>query len=142
MSTLRTILVMAGGTGGHIYPALAVAEAMATRGWNVVWLGSRESMESKLVPTFGYPMRLVSFGGLRGKGLLAKLLLPTRLLVAFSQAELAEVIERRLGIRFVDVAEGPAGDLAGEGAPPTRSCDISRSSPRASSRTVMPDSRT
>lgn len=86
MSTLRTILVMAGGTGGHIYPALAVAEAMATRGWNVVWLGSRESMESKLVPTFGYPMRLVSFGGLRGKGLLAKLLLPTRLLVAFSQA--------------------------------------------------------
>lgn len=82
----RTAMVMAGGTGGHIFPALAVADLLRDRGWSIVWLGAPGGMETTLVPKHGYPIELVSFGGLRGKGLLAKLLLPTRLLVAFSQA--------------------------------------------------------
>lgn len=80
-----TLLVMAGGTGGHVMPALAVADWLRARGWNVVWLGSRAGMEADLVPKRGYPMRFIRFSGLRGKGLLRALLLPFNLLVAVAQ---------------------------------------------------------
>ena len=82
----NTLMVMAGGTGGHVFPALAVADELAARGWRIVWLGARAGMEATLVPKHGYPMAWVNFSGLRGKGLLAKLLLPYRLLVAFWQS--------------------------------------------------------
>lgn len=86
--TARTpcALVMAGGTGGHIFPGLAVAEALRARGWRVHWLGAPGSMESRLVPPRGFPLEPVAFGGLRGKGLLTKALLPLNLLRAFWQA--------------------------------------------------------
>ncbi len=77
---------MAGGTGGHIFPGLAVAEALRARGWRVHWLGAPGSMESRLVPPRGFPLEAVQFGGLRGKGLLTKLLLPLNLLRAFWQS--------------------------------------------------------
>jgi UDP-N-acetylglucosamine--N-acetylmuramyl-(pentapeptide) pyrophosphoryl-undecaprenol N-acetylglucosamine transferase len=81
---------MAGGTGGHIFPGLAVAEALRERGWRVHWLGGRgsvgrPSMESQLVPARGLPFDSIDFGGLRGKGVLTLALLPLRLLRAFWQ---------------------------------------------------------
>ncbi len=79
-------LIMAGGTGGHIFPGLAVAEALRERGWRVHWLGAPASMESRLVPPRGFPLETIDFGGVRGKGLVTLALLPLRLLRAFWQA--------------------------------------------------------
>ncbi len=64
----RTALVMAGGTGGHVFPALALANLLRTDGWRVVWLGTKVGMEAHFVPKAGYPLETVSMGGLRGKG--------------------------------------------------------------------------
>ena len=82
----RSILIMAGGTGGHIFPALAVADVLRAQGWHVTWMGAPNSMEAELVPKHGYEMAWVRFSGLRGKGLLRKLLLPLNLLVALGQS--------------------------------------------------------
>ena len=90
----RTLMVMAGGTGGHVYPALAVADALRARGWNVFWLGTRAGLEARVVPAAGIDMVWVSMGGVRGKGLLKKLLLPAMLLVAFWQS-LSAILARR-----------------------------------------------
>jgi UDP-N-acetylglucosamine--N-acetylmuramyl-(pentapeptide) pyrophosphoryl-undecaprenol N-acetylglucosamine transferase len=90
----RTLMVMAGGTGGHVYPALAVADALRTRGWDVFWLGTKNGLEARVVPAAGIDMVWVSMGGVRGKGLLKKLLLPAMLLVAFGQS-LAAIMQRR-----------------------------------------------
>ena len=82
----RTLMIMAGGTGGHIFPALSVADYVKAHGWNVVWLGSRAGMEAKLVPARGYPMAWIRFSGLRRRGPLAKAILPVNLLIAFWQS--------------------------------------------------------
>jgi len=80
------VLVMAGGTGGHIFPGLAVAEALRERGWRVHWLGAPDSMESRLVPPRGFVLETIAFGGVRGKGPMTLLLLPLRLQRAFWQS--------------------------------------------------------
>jgi UDP-N-acetylglucosamine--N-acetylmuramyl-(pentapeptide) pyrophosphoryl-undecaprenol N-acetylglucosamine transferase len=84
--TQKCALVMAGGTGGHIFPGLAVAEALRDAGWRVHWLGAPASMESELVPPRGFAFEAVQFGGVRGKGLQTLALLPFKLLRAFWQS--------------------------------------------------------
>jgi UDP-N-acetylglucosamine--N-acetylmuramyl-(pentapeptide) pyrophosphoryl-undecaprenol N-acetylglucosamine transferase len=100
---MRTLLVMAGGTGGHIMPGLAVADHLKALGWRVVWMGSPDGMEARLVPMRGYEIAWVRFSALRGKGLLRKLLLPLNLLRGFRQAR-REI--RRIG---PDVVLGMGG---------------------------------
>ena len=102
----RTLLITAGGTGGHVFPGLAVAEAMRAAGWRVVWLGAKSGLEARLVPARGYEMAWVRASALRGKALLAKLLLPMNLLVAFWQSARAILRHRP------DVVLGMGGYVA------------------------------
>lgn len=83
---MKTLMIMAGGTGGHIFPGIAVAETLRAQGWRIVWLGSPVGMEARIVPPRGYEMVWVRFGALRGKGVLRKLMLPLNLLSGFVQA--------------------------------------------------------
>jgi len=106
MSASRTILVMAGGTGGHIMPGLAVADALHARGWRVVWLGNPQKMEGRLVPARGYAMAASDFQGVRGKGATALLSLPVRLLRACAQ------VWRHFSAVRPDVVLGMGGYIA------------------------------
>lgn len=85
----RTLLIMAGGTGGHIMPGLAVAHEMKARGWSVSWLGHPERMEGRLVPPQGIDLVPLRFAGVRGKGAAGLLKLPFTLLRACWQARAA-----------------------------------------------------
>lgn len=115
---VRCALVMAGGTGGHIFPGLAVAQALRDRGWRVHWLGAPDSMESRLVPERGFALEQVQFGGVRGKGLLTLALLPMKLLRAFWQS--LQVVRRVkpdvvLGLGgYITFPGGMMGVLAGK----------------------------
>ncbi|MCB1773037.1 MAG: undecaprenyldiphospho-muramoylpentapeptide beta-N-acetylglucosaminyltransferase [Gammaproteobacteria bacterium] len=87
------ITIMAGGTGGHVFPALAVAHELAGRGWQVSWLGTPDSFESRVVPQHGFELDTIAAFRLRGQGLLDRLLAPVRLLRAMWQAQ--SVLRRR-----------------------------------------------
>ncbi|MGB6242900.1 MAG: undecaprenyldiphospho-muramoylpentapeptide beta-N-acetylglucosaminyltransferase [Castellaniella sp.] len=104
--TQPVILIMAGGTGGHIMPGLAVANALRTQGWQVLWLGDPNRMEGRLVPAQGIELLPLHFGGVRGKGVLALLKLPFTLGMACLQ------VRRLLRQRRPDVVLGMGGYAA------------------------------
>ncbi len=82
----RVAMIMAGGTGGHVYPALAVAESLRDQGWRVFWLGTREGMEARIAGERGFEMAWIKFAGVRGKGVLRLVTLPIQILAAFWQS--------------------------------------------------------
>lgn len=103
------IMIMAGGTGGHVFPALAVAHRLRDAGHMVSWLGTKKGIEARLVPEAGFPIDWLSVSGLRGKGLLSLLLAPYMLLKACWQAS---IIIRQ---RQPDVVLGLGGFASGPG---------------------------
>ncbi len=105
---------MAGGTGGHVFPALAVALWLKENGWDVSWLGTQKGLESKVVPEHGIDIDWLSVAGVRGKGLLSKLASAFKLIKACGQAF---IILRR---RKPDVVLGMGGFVAGPGGLMTR----------------------
>jgi UDP-N-acetylglucosamine--N-acetylmuramyl-(pentapeptide) pyrophosphoryl-undecaprenol N-acetylglucosamine transferase len=103
------VLIMAGGTGGHVFPALSVAKALRDRGVEVVWLGVPASMESRLVPASGFPIEWVRVKGIRGKGVGAWVMAPLRIMNAVVQAM---AVLRRVRPRAV---LGAGGYVSGPG---------------------------
>lgn len=110
---MTRIVIMAGGTGGHVFPALAVAQELQRRGAEVSWLGTRHGIEAELVPQAGIAIDYITIAGLRGKGALGWLLAPLRLLRALWQALL--VLRRRAPAAVLGLggfASGPGGVAA------------------------------
>ncbi len=105
----KRIVIMAGGTGGHVFPALAVAQSLAEKGWQVSWLGTRKGLESRVVPENGIEIDWLSVSGVRGKGIMAKLKAVLTLAKACTQA--LRVLRRRKP----DVVLGMGGFVAGPG---------------------------
>ncbi len=103
------VMIMAGGTGGHVYPGLAVADELMALGAEVIWLGTREGIESRLVPAAGIPVAWISISGLRGKSLAKRLLSPFRLALAVMQAAIALLRHRPMAVL------GMGGFVAGPG---------------------------
>jgi UDP-N-acetylglucosamine--N-acetylmuramyl-(pentapeptide) pyrophosphoryl-undecaprenol N-acetylglucosamine transferase len=83
---MSTLMVMAGGTGGHVYPAMAVADQLKSEGWNIVWLATEGGMENRLIAGKGYGVEVIRMRGVRGKGLLRKLAAPLQVLTACLQS--------------------------------------------------------
>jgi UDP-N-acetylglucosamine--N-acetylmuramyl-(pentapeptide) pyrophosphoryl-undecaprenol N-acetylglucosamine transferase len=110
---MSKVLIMAGGTGGHIFPGLAVADLLVEANWEVCWLGTKERMEAQLVPEHGYNIRFIDVAGVRGNGLKRLLLAPLMILRSIFQA--IKVIKQEkptVVIGFGGFASGPGGIAA------------------------------
>ena len=92
MKLNKKILVIAGGTGGHIYPGIAIADYLKAKGWSITWLGTSHGMENKLIEKKPYAKAMIDINGIRGKGLLSWIKLPFILCIAFIQC--AKVIRK------------------------------------------------
>lgn len=109
----RAILIMAGGTGGHVYPALAVADRLKAKGFSLCWLGTGRGLEARVVPAQGYPLARITVSGIRGKGPWRRLLAPPMLLIALWQA--LRVLRRVRPVAALGMggfASGPGGVAA------------------------------
>ncbi|OON39949.1 undecaprenyldiphospho-muramoylpentapeptide beta-N-acetylglucosaminyltransferase [Izhakiella australiensis] len=114
----KRLMVMAGGTGGHVFPGLAVAHHLMAQGWQVRWLGTADRMEADLVPKHGIEIDFIRISGLRGKGLKAQLLAPVRIINAIRQAR--AIMQRWKP----DVVLGMGGYVSGPGGVAAWSCGI------------------
>lgn len=109
---MKRVLILAGGTGGHVFPALAVAETLREQGFSVTWVGTRKGIEAKVVPAAGFPMEWITIQGLRRESLLDWVRLPFRLLYAMWQAfRVLRRIKPHVALAMGGFASGP-GALA------------------------------
>jgi len=110
---MSTLMIMAGGTGGHVYPALAVAHTLKSDGVNVFWLGTRQGIEARVVPENGFDVEWISISGVKGRGLFALVTAPFKILYAMIQT--ASIIYRRrpeAALGMGGFASGPGGLVA------------------------------
>ncbi|HDO33525.1 MAG TPA: UDP-N-acetylglucosamine--N-acetylmuramyl-(pentapeptide) pyrophosphoryl-undecaprenol N-acetylglucosamine transferase, partial [Chromatiales bacterium] len=113
MNAARPVLIMAGGTGGHVFPALAVAEVLRADGIPVLWMGTRRGLEARVVPKAGIPMIRIRVGGLRGKRVTVRLAAPFMLGLALFQALLVMVRRRPCAVLGMGgYSAGPGGVAA------------------------------
>lgn len=106
---MKRIVIMAGGTGGHVFPALAVAQSLMEKGWQVSWLGTQKGLEARVIPEHGIDIDWLAVAGVRGKGMLAKITAVFKLFKACLQA--AQILRKRKP----DVVLGMGGFVAGPG---------------------------
>jgi UDP-N-acetylglucosamine--N-acetylmuramyl-(pentapeptide) pyrophosphoryl-undecaprenol N-acetylglucosamine transferase len=117
-SKVRKVMVMAGGTGGHVFPALAVAQELRRRGWQIDWLGTERGIEARIVPAADIPLHLLPITGVRGKGITALLRAPWKITAAVLRA-------RRLFKSLQpDLVLGMGGYVAGPGGIAARTMNI------------------
>ncbi|NUR22357.1 glycosyltransferase, partial [Frateuria sp.] len=113
MSANRPVLIMAGGTGGHIFPGLAVADVLRSQGVPVAWLGAAGGMETRVVPAHGIELHTVAVGGLRGKGLKTRLLAPLMLARALlASRRVLRSVRPRSVLSMGGYVAGPGGVAA------------------------------
>lgn len=109
----KTLLVMAGGTGGHVFPGLAVADRLKAQGWTIHWLGTADRMEAELVPAHGYPISFIDIQGVRGNGIKRLLVSPYRIVKSVLQARrVLKTIRPDVVLGMGGFASGPGGVAA------------------------------
>lgn len=109
----KTLLVMAGGTGGHVFPGLAVADRLKAQGWTIHWLGTADRMEAELVPAHGYPISFIDIQGVRGNGIKRLLVAPYRIVKSVLQARrVLKSIRPDVVLGMGGFASGPGGVAA------------------------------
>ncbi|AUT43192.1 MULTISPECIES: undecaprenyldiphospho-muramoylpentapeptide beta-N-acetylglucosaminyltransferase [Aeromonas] len=109
----KTLLVMAGGTGGHVFPGLAVADRLKAQGWTIHWLGTADRMEAELVPAHGYPISFIDIQGVRGNGIKRLLAAPYRVIKSVLQArQVLKTIQPDVVLGMGGFASGPGGVAA------------------------------
>ncbi len=110
---MSTLMIMAGGTGGHVYPALAVAHTLQADGVNIFWLGTRRGIEARIVPEHGIDVEWISISGIKGRGLLALVSAPFK--IAYAMLQTAAIIYRRrpaAALGMGGFVSGPGGLMA------------------------------